>query len=198
MFNFPRTSSKTVYKRKEQNIEFLSFAVNVISLEEKRAALEEALIQQKIASVDELKYRQLINLALRFGVKLRSLSFRECESIDKKWHFVQGSGVTSIVWGDTAEAFWRNKNLFVHRLSRRSPLSLSGDYVNEMTEIACFLQGEWKLLLTIAETTGLCSFELIAPFNLTGFRISDLNCDSSLPAVFAELVALNLSRKSVP
>jgi hypothetical protein len=198
MFNFPRTSSKTVYKRKEQNIEFLSFAVNVISLEEKRAALEEALIQQKIASVDELKYRQLINLALRFGAKLRSLSFGECESIDKKWHFVHGSGVTSVVWGDTAEAFWRNKNLFVHRLSRRSPLSLSGDYVNEMTEIACFLPGQWKLLLTIAETTGFCSFELIAPFNLTGFRLSDLNCDSSLTAVFAELVALNLSRKSLP
>lgn len=198
MFNFPRTFSKTVYKRKEQNIEFLSFAVNVISLEEKRAALEEALIQQKIASVDESKYRQLIDLSLKYGAKLRSLSFRECEIVDRKWHFVQSSGVTSVVWGDTAEAFWRNKNLFVHRLSRRSSLSAAVDYVNEMTEIACFLPGQWKLLLTIAETTGLCSFELIAPFNLTGFRLSDLNCDSSLPAVFAELVALNLSKKSVP
>ena len=61
----------------QNNLEVLGFAANVISLDEKRQALEDMRVQAQIALIDELKYRKLINLAVTYKARLAALKTRE-------------------------------------------------------------------------------------------------------------------------
>ena len=72
----------------QNNLEVLGFAANVISLDEKRQALEDMRVQAQIALIDELKYRKLINLAVTYKARLAALKTRELEDVARRWEQV--------------------------------------------------------------------------------------------------------------
>ena len=75
------------------------------------------------------------------------------------WTLINEAPYGSTTIGDTMESFWRNKNLYVRRISRRDRLDSS--FVPEQTQIACMFTGGARLLLTIEERDQQARFEVI-------------------------------------
>ena len=163
----------------QNNLEVLGFAANVISLDEKRQALEDMRVQAQIALIDELKYRKLINLAVTYKARLAALKTRELEDVARRWVLTVQGPAASINWGDITETFWRNKNLFMHRvLQNDCPIR---------TEIACALNTNTSLLITINEAERVARFDVVENGGLSGYSIQDLDYDLSLSGVFGLL-----------
>jgi hypothetical protein len=60
--------------------------------------------------------------------------------------------------GELMESFWRNKSLFVRRVSRKE--EFGPRYLPQFTEIACVISGQTKVLLTILENDQQASLKL--------------------------------------
>jgi hypothetical protein len=135
--------------------------------------------------IDEAKYRKLIALAVRFNARFQALKHREIKACAFTWTLINEAPYGSTTIGDTTESFWRNKNLYVRRISRRDKLDSS--FVPEQTQIACMFTGGARLLLTIEERDQQARFEVIEADNESGYCLDGLDYDLALSQVFSLL-----------
>lgn len=139
----------------------------------------------EVSVIDEAKYRKLINLALRFDARFLALKKKEIKGRSFEWCLINEAPFGSTTIGDTMESFWRNKNLYVRRISKRD--RLDSYFVPEVTQIACLFTGGAKLLLTIEEKNQKARFEVIEKDQLSGYCLDGLDYDLALSQVFSLL-----------
>lgn len=136
-------------------------------------------------AVDELKYRKLIDLAVRYGARLLALKRRDIAARYEKWCQISESHPGSINRGLETESYWRNKNLYVRRISKKSETTAA--FVPVLTEIACLFSGGSSLLITINETEHTARFDVIENCGKTGYCLDGLDYDLALSQVFSLL-----------
>ncbi|MBU6451474.1 MAG: hypothetical protein KGS72_06835 [Cyanobacteria bacterium REEB67] len=135
--------------------------------------------------IDEANYRKLIALAVRYEARFQALKPREIKGRYFEWCLINEARYGSTTIGDTMESFWRNKNLYVRRISRRDKLDSA--FVPEQTQIACLFTGGARLLLTIEERNQKARFEVIEHDQLSGYCLDGLDYDLALSQVFSLL-----------
>jgi hypothetical protein len=135
--------------------------------------------------VDEAKYRKLIALAVRFNARFQALKRKEIKGRTFEWELINAARYGATTIGDTMESFWRNKNLYVRRISRRS--GLDSYFLPEETQIACRFSGGSRMLLTIEEKNQRARFEVIERDELSGYCLDGLDYDLALSQVFSLL-----------
>lgn len=136
-------------------------------------------------AVDELKYRKLIDLAVRYGARLLALKKRDIATRYEKWCQISEAQPGAINRGQETESYWRNKNLYVRRISRKSETTAA--YLPELTEIACLFSGGSSLLITINESEHTARFDVIENRGKTGYCLDGLDYDLALSQVFSLL-----------
>ncbi len=136
-------------------------------------------------AVDELKYRKLIDLAVQYGARLLALKRRDIASVNQKWCQVSDAQPGSINRGNETESYWRNKNLYVRRISNRS--IGSSTFLPSLTEIACQFSGGSSLLITINEMEHTARFDVVEAKGKTGYCLDGLDYDLALSQVFSLL-----------
>lgn len=136
-------------------------------------------------TVDELKYRQLIDLAVKYNARLLALKKRDIQSRYQKWCQISQAQPGSVESEVEVESYWRNKNLYVRRISARS--AESAQVVPQHTEIACLFAGGSSLLITINEMEHRARFDVIESRGKSGYCLDGLDYDLALSQVFSLL-----------
>jgi hypothetical protein len=158
---------------------------NVLSITPWPYSAPTSLPTSDVPTIDEAKYRKLIDLAVRFDARFQALKRREIKGRSFEWCLINEARFGSTTIGDTMESFWRNKNLYVRRISKRD--KLDSRFVPELTQIACLFTGGAKLLLTIEERNQKARFEVIEQDQLSGYCLDGLDYDLALSQVFSLL-----------
>jgi len=158
---------------------------NVLSITPWPYSAPVPLTASETLKIDEAKYRKLIDLAVRFDARFAALKSREIKGRYFEWCLINEAPFGSTTIGDTMESFWRNKNLYVRRISRRD--KLDSCFVPEQTQIACLFTGGARLLLTIEERNQEARFEVIEQDLLSGYCLDGLDYDLALSQVFSLL-----------
>ncbi len=135
--------------------------------------------------VDELKYRKLIDLAVKYGARLLALKRRDIAIRYQQWCQISEAQPGSINRGSETESYWRNKNLYVRRISKKS--ETTAVFMPVLTEIACLFSGGSSLLITIDETEHTARFDVIENLGKTGYCLDGLDYDLALSQVFSLL-----------
>jgi hypothetical protein len=188
----PAIQSKTEYLAPANVLTFLdrtrssasSFA-NLSSSNLSRPFSARTIALAREPGVDELKYRKLIDLAVRYGARLLALKRRDITARYEKWCQISESQPGSINRGLETESYWRNKNLYVRRISRKSETTAA--FMPVLTEIACLFSGGSSLLITIDETEHTARFDVIESCGKTGYCLDGLGYDLALSQVFSLL-----------
>lgn len=162
--------------------EYVSTSSKVLNFSQSRSLSARTVALISEPQVDELKYRKLIDLAVRFGARLIAMKRRDISERYQKWCHISDTVAGSINRGDLTESYWRNKNLYVRRLSRRLERSLQ--FTPETTEIACLLSGGSNLLITINEKEHSARFDVIENRGRSGYCLDGLDYDLALSQVF--------------
>ena len=157
---------------------------NVLSITAWPCATSDS-VETNIPHIDEAKYRKLIALAVRFDARFQALKSREIKGRYFEWCLINEARYGSTTIGDTTESFWRNKNLYVRRISKRDKLDSS--FVPDQTQIACLFTGGARLLLTIEERNQKARFEVIEQDQSSGYCLDGLDYDLALSQVFSLL-----------
>jgi hypothetical protein len=162
--------------------EYVSASSKVLSFAQSRSlsARTVALIAEPL--VDELKYRKLIDLAVKFGARLLAMKRRDILERYQTWSQISETDAGSFNRGEVTESYWRNKNLYVRRFSRRLEKSLQ--FTPETTEIACLLSTGSNLLITINEKEHTARFDVIENKGRSGYCLDGLDYDLALSEVF--------------
>jgi hypothetical protein len=171
-------------------LEFVASA-NVLPFHDKesgRFSLRTITIASEVASVDELKYRKLIDLAVKYNARLLALKKRDIQARYQKWCQVSQAQPGSVESGSEVESYWRNKNLYVRRISARS--ADSAQVMPQLTEIACLFTGGSSLLITINEMEHRARFDVIESRGKTGYCLDGLDYDLALSQVFSLLMQI--------
>ncbi len=158
---------------------------NVLSITHWPYSAPATLPDSDISTIDEAKYRKLINLAVSFDARFQALKRREIKGRTFEWCLISEAPFGSTTIGDSMESFWRNKNLYVRRISKRDKLDRY--FVPETTQIACLFTGGARLLLTIEEKNQKARFEVIERDQLSGYCLDGLDYDLALSQVFSLL-----------
>jgi hypothetical protein len=158
---------------------------NVLSITPWPSSTPIAYPANEASPIDEAKYRKLIALAVRFDARFQALKRKEIKGRSFEWTLINEARFGSTTIGDIMESFWRNKNLYVRRISRRE--KLDSYFVPEQTQIACLFTGGAKLLLTIEERNQQARFEVIEQDQLSGYCLDGLDYDLALSQVFSLL-----------
>jgi len=137
------------------------------------------------SAVDELKYRKLIDLAVQYGARLLALKRRDIAAVNQRWCQVSETPAGSINRGNETESYWRNKNLYVRRISKRA--AGRSEFLPQLTEIACQFSGGSSLLITINEMEHRARFEVVELKGKTGYCLDGLDYDLALSQVFSLL-----------
>ena len=134
--------------------------------------------------IDQQKLRKLIDIAVRYRGRLSALKARDLQASADKWQLIAAASATNNTreTGELMESFWRNKSLFVRRVSRKE--EFGPRYLPQFTEIACVISGQTKVLLTILENDQQAKFEVISESGKSGYCLEGLDNDLSLSQVF--------------
>lgn len=164
--------------------DYLTVSDKVFTLVEKRAGGLGLLSGGLKTAIDEAKLRKLIDIAVTYHARLSAHKRSDSEERYERWCHIIETQPGSAVEGDRSFAYWRNKNLFVCRVSRREEI---GAFVPETTEIACLLSDGVRMLLTICEKEQMARFDVIAGNGQGGYCLDGLDYDLALSKVFSLL-----------
>lgn len=135
--------------------------------------------------IDQGKLRQLISIAVRYRARLSALKLRDLNERDQSWYVITQSAEGTFESGQRRESYWRNKSLFVRRVSVKEEFGTR--YLPVSTEIACMLGTDAKALLTIKEGEYKARFDVISENGQSGYCLEGLDYDLALSEVFSLL-----------
>lgn len=175
MFGLPAT--------KPASPDYLTVSDKVFTLVEKRAGGLGLLTGGLKTAIDETKLRKLIDIAVTYRARLAA--HKRADSVERyeRWCHIIDAQPGTTCDGDFTHSYWRNKNLFVCRVSRKE----RGAIVPETTEIACLLSDGVRMLLTIGEKEQMARFDVIAGNGQGGYCLDGLDYDLALSKVFSLL-----------
>lgn len=163
--------------------EYLSTQGNVLSIARSRGLSTRTVALINESQVDELKYRKLIDLAVKFNARLLAMKRRDISERYQIWCRISETEPGTFSRGEVNESYWnRNKSLYMRRLSKRVEKTLQ--FLPETTEIACLLASGSNLLITINEKEHLARFDVIDNKRRTGYSLDGLDYDLALSQVF--------------
>jgi hypothetical protein len=135
--------------------------------------------------IDQGKLRKLINIAVTYKARLSALKVRDLALRLERWQILTSAEEGCHADGLSQESYWRNKSLFVRRLSSREEFGTR--YLPELTEIACLLKGGARAVLTIREGEHQARFDVISANGQSGYALEGLDYDLALSEVFSLL-----------
>lgn len=133
--------------------------------------------------IEPNKLRKLIDIAVRYRGRLSALKNRELDERLSVWQMIEGSSESNNTResGDRLESFWRNKSLFVRRVSRKE--EHAAGFLPQFTEIACVISGGAKVLLTIFEKDHQARFDVISASGKSGYCLEGLDNNLELTEI---------------
>lgn len=135
--------------------------------------------------IDQNKLRKLIDMAVRYRARLSALKLRDLTERFDRWCLIKDAPASVKEEGAVCESYWRNKSLSVRRVSRKEEFGFN--FIPELTEIACQLGDDARVLLTISENEHQARFDVISINGLSGYCLEGLEYDLALSQVLSLL-----------